>query len=312
MFQLDKYIFTMKMWGKHVDYFRKCPQIQEGVDRSDDVEIYRLFWGFPSEPRNGNAGILETGFFYMAAHIDTVGLYQHSALCTPRALDEIENFTPRVTAKDVQEAMCMKTGYVSKYSQGEDKDIKNDIIEWEGVVLASQNPGDRSIRSIASPLEYYKFIEDACKYYGKELFIKLHPWNSGEIGDRIRAIANKYGARAAKVNHRIIEKCKFVLVFNSTFAVDCMIRNVPVAQYAPGYFYQNPAVCYTHWTFPRNIVTDKEFGQKTCDFLMWKYCFDHSMPSERWIEMFEHFASSREMFPMPEGLSYAGYNLRER
>ena len=215
IFQLDKYIFTMKMWKDHVQYFRDAPQIIEGIDKTIENDVYKIFWGSLNEP-SGPASVLETGFFHQASHLDTVGLYQHSSLCTPHALREIERFDAPTKAKDIS----MR----SKYSQGEDN---HGVVEWDGIVLALQNPTDRSIRSVASPEQYYKFVEDACIHYGSDLFIKLHPWNSGPKGDRLRAIAHKYGVNAAKINHRIIDNCKFVLVFNSTFSVDCMMRDVP-------------------------------------------------------------------------------------
>ena len=297
--QLDKYIFTMQMWKDQIKHFRDHPQIVEGINKKIETDVYRIFWGSLNEP-TAHASVLETGFFWKASHLDTVGLYQHSSLCTPQALKEIENFDADVSASEI----VKKAPQTSKYKQGEDN---HGVVEWDGVVLALQNPGDRSIRSVASPAQYYEFVENACKHYGSDLFIKLHPWNSGEVGERLRAIAYKYGINAAKINHRIIEHCKFVLVFNSTFSVDCMLRNIPVAQYAPGYFYQNPAIKYTCYTFPNDIKTNLSFGQKTCDFLMWKYCFDHLMPAEKWIKMFNHFAKDRSMFPMPRELSYA-YN----
>lgn len=302
MIQLDKYIFTMKMWKKQVEYFRNSPKVVEGIDNT--IEAYRVFWGGLPLP-NGYYSILETGFFWDASHLDTTGLYQHSSLCTPNAIREIDKFDAPVSAHDIIFGMDQQ----SKYQQGEDKEWNSKEVEWDGIVLALQNPADRSIRSVASPQQYYQFVEDACKYYGSDLFIKLHPWNSGEVGNRLRAIADKYGVVSAKISHRVIRNCKFVLVFNSTFSVDCMLRNVPVAQYAPGYFYQNPAIQFTNHTFPEEVKTDLGFGQKTCDFLAWKYCFDHSMPAERWIEMFEYFAGSREMFPMPEEFSYARNKL---
>jgi hypothetical protein len=309
--ELDSYIFTMQMWKERTEAFKACDFIDSPITKTLSPDIYKIFWG-NVDPLLGRHSVMETGFFHDAAHLDTIGLYQYSSLCTPQALKEIENFDAKVSAEEILNQTIQKTGHSSKYPQGQDPEWNSKFVDWEGVVLASQNPTDRSIRSVFSPEQYYQFIEDACKFYGKDLFIKLHPWNSGEVGERLRSIASKHGVQAAKINHRIISKCKFCLVFNSTFSVDCFLRNVPVAQYAPGYFYQNPAVQYTGFTFPTEIKTNIGFGQKTCDFLMWKYCFDHSMPAENWIKMFEVFANSREMFPMPEGLSYAGYNLRKR
>ena len=288
----------MRMWSEQIKKFRDDPRIVEGIDK--EIEAFRVFWGGLQEP-TGSAIVIETGFFWQAAHLDTVGLYQHSSLCTPQAIKEIERFNAPTSAQEI----VFNQKQTSKFQQGQDPEWKNQNLCWEGIVLATQNPIDRSIRSVASPIQYYQFVEDACKFYGENLFIKLHPWNSGEKGERLRAIAKKYGVQAAKINHKIIEHCKFVLVFNSTFVVDCMIRDVPVAQYAPGYFWQNPAIQYTEYTFPTEVKTDIDFGQKTCDFLVWKYCFDHSMPVEKWIQMFEQIAKNKKMFPIPREFSYA-------
>lgn len=296
---LDEYIYTMQMWKSQIEGFGDFPQIVRGIDKKNE-DNFRVYWGGLSIP-GAPSVILETGFFWQAAHLDTTGLYQHSSLCTPQALREIEKFQAPESAADI----VFGQKQFSKYSQGEDPEVKGNDFNWSGVVLALQNPVDRSIRSVTSPANYYKFVKDACKFYGDNLFIKLHPWNSGEKGDKLRAIAEQYGCRAAKINHRIIEKCKFVLVFNSTFSVDCMLRGIPVAQYAPGYFYQNPAVAYAEYTFPTEIKTDIEFGRKTCDFLIWRYCFDHSMPAEKWVRMFEHFSKSKKLFPMTEEFCYA-------
>lgn len=291
----------MGMWAKQNEVFRKSPEIVEGMPRNTDPNL-QVYWG---EIHNSYAHsiIIETGFFWQAAHIDTVGLYQRSSLCTPQAIREIGNFNAPVSAIDILKQQPQS----SKYQQGEDSDIKD--IQWSGIVLASQNPYDRSIRAVGSSDDYFKFFEDACKYYGKNLFIKLHPWNSGETGEKLRKIAENNGVKAAKINHRIIKNCEFVLIYNSTFSVDCMIRKIPVVQYAPGYFYQNPAVKYTERKFSNSIKTDIDFGCKTCDFLMWKYCFDYSMLGERWIEMFKQISTNRNMFPIPEEFSYARNNL---
>lgn len=299
--RLHNYIYTMKMWESVLEDFKSSPNIIAGTNTKDG-ESFQVYWGSLEIP-GAKSVVLETGFFKDASHLDTSGLYSHSALCTPQALRLIDSFCAKKSARMI---LGENADYLSsKYPQGEDKAIKKEEIRWDSIVLALQNPGDRSIRAVTSPEKYYEFIEHACKFYGTKLFIKLHPWNSGLTGERIREIAGKYNVRAAKIGHRIIEHCEFVLVFNSTYAVDCMLRNVPVAQYAPGYFYQNPAVQYTEFTFPTTVKTDVTFGQKTCDFLMWKYCFDHTMSSEKWIAMFEYFAASTNMFPMPEEYCYA-------
>lgn len=296
--QIDPYIYTLKCLGD----IPKGLELLKGIDKNKNVPM--VFWGNLNEP-SGKAITMESGFFWEAFHIDTQGLYQHSSLCTPQAIREIEKFNAPVKAKNILEKTYEKTGHVSKYSQGQDKEWQNEYPDWHGVVLACQNPTDRSIRSVASPEQYYQFIEGACSFYGKDLFIKLHPWNNGEVRERIENTAKKYGSKCAKIDHKIIDKCRFVLVFNSTFSVDCFIREVPVAQFAPGYFWQFPSVKYTKWSYPKEIKTDMLFGQKLCDFLMWRYCFDYTMPVEKWIKMLSACLNSNELFPIPEEFSYA-------
>jgi len=303
LIQLDKYIYTMKMWKHVTNHFSDYQDIKQGINLIDDADL-KICWGALSE-LTGKRAVMETGFFWDASHIDTVGLYQYSSLNTPTAIKAIAEYDAKVSAKELVGRMKGR----SKYPQGQDPEWKIADVSDAEIVLACQEPHDRSIRSVTSPENYYKFIEDACKFYGDSLFIKLHPWNSGESGERIRQIAKNYNVRAAKVNHRVLENCKFCLVFNSTFAVDCFVRDVPVAHYAPGYFYQLPAVEYTEFTFPTDIKTDLQFAQKTCDFLIWNYCFDHSMSVDKWIEIFEIFAKSNKMFPLPERLSYATNKL---
>ena len=298
MIRLDKYIYTMGMWKEQNKVFRSSPDVKADIPRVNEGDL-NVFWGWITQPCAPSIAI-ECGFFWQASHLDTVGMYQQSSLCTPQAIREIEKFDAPVPAMDILKTLPQS----SKYQQGEDPSMPE--IHWDKIVLACQNPHDRSIRAVGTPDDYYKFFEGACKYYGGDnLFVKLHPWNSGEVGEKLRKIARDNGVMAAKVNHRIIKDCEFVLMFNSTFAVDCMIRGVPVAQYAPSNLYQLPAIDYTNWKFPDKISTDIDFGQKTCDFLMWRYCFDSFMPGERWIEMFKQVAKSKEMFPLPEEFSYA-------
>jgi len=121
---------------------------------------------------------------------------------------------------------------------------------------------------------------------------------------KIESIAGKYGVTCAKIDHKIIAECEHVLLFNSTFAVDCFLRDIPVVQYAPGYFYQLPNLTYTAGSFGPARQTDGDFRQRLCDFLMWHYCFDYTMPAEDWIGMFDACAKSNDMFPIPEEASY--------
>ena len=299
MIYLDKYISSMSFWKPHQTAFECNPDF--GFGHSSNKDDFQIYWGGPKDTNIPHA-IIETGFFWNAAHIDTCGLYDKSSLAEEVAIKHIDEFEAPESAENV----ILSQVQASKYQQGEDPDMRGKQIYWDGVVLALQNPTDRSIRAVSTPEKYYQFVEDACKFYGKNLFIKLHPWNSGEIGDKLRAIAAKYNVRAAKINHRILSNCKFCLVYNSTFAVDCMLRGVPVAQYAKGYFYRNPAVHYTYGSFPTDIKTNLDFGKKTCDFLVWKYCFNYNLTTDEWIKLFKAYRDSKGLFPLPKELSYAG------
>jgi len=300
---LDNYMYALKTLGRISEgYLSPFSEIKKGIPEERDVGSLAVGWGHPID--NGKCGIAETGFFWDAMHIDTVGSYQWSSLNTPEGICEIESFTPKKSALDIVLRGNLPT---SKYSQGQYPEYKEkEVFSWDGVVLALQNPGDRSVRKVASPEEYMIFIEEACRYYGKKLFLKLHPWNTGEIEEVLQKIANRYGCIAAKVDHRVIENCEFVLIFNSSFAVDCMIRSVRVAQYAPGTFWQTGAVKYTKYGFPFDICDSTiSRGHKLCDFLVWRYCFNMHMSVEMWVKMLREFSCSTKMFPLSEEFCYA-------
>lgn len=261
----------------------------------DDTEdCWILSWG--DTLYGVKHGIIETGFFWDGAHIDTHGLYKFSSFTLCDAQEQIDSFVAPKSASDIVRESGLPQ---SKYRQS------SPITTWDGVVLAVQNPTDRSIKTGASPEDYYRFLEGACKHYGKHLFLKMHPWNNNEIYVRIATIAKEHGCQFGKTDHTIIEKCKFVLVWNSSFAVDCFVRRVPVAQYAPGYFFQTKAVTYTNGEFPDDVNDTTDAGSALADFIIWRYCFNHAMPVGRWIEMLELFANSNKLFPMTDDFCYA-------
>jgi hypothetical protein len=258
---------------------------------------YNILWGTPEVTINGAS--LETGFFWEAAHIDKLGLYQYSSLNSPEAWDEIESFKPLKNASDI--ILCSPTP--SKYQQ------TAKYYNWDGVVLACQNPTDRSVLSVGSTEDYYQFIEEACAFYGKNLFLKLHPWNSTpEVLTRLHNSANKYGCMIDKCNHSVIECCEFVLVYNSTFSVDCFIRGIPVVQYAPGYFYKTPAVLFTDRKFIEYAGMTIAAGFKLVNFLIWRYCFNYMLSPDMWYKIATTYANTSDLFPLPIELSYANYD----
>lgn len=259
------------------------------VARNEMPNAYNLLWG-----QN-----FETGFFWEAAHIDTLGIYQHSSFNTVKGIEAVENFDrPSVLDK------LLNSKIPSKYRQ------VNFNVDWDGVVLACQNPIDRSVLSTGGRDSWWKFYEEACKFYGKNLYVKLHPWNSGEVGEKICKMARKYDCQYGKTNHSVIKKCQFVIMYNSTFCVDCFIRGVPVAQFAPGYFHKTPAITFTDGKYPTDIRESDEWGKKLVNFLAHKYCFNVQMTVDKWVKMMRHFSVSKELFPMKDEFSYI-YNMNK-
>lgn len=263
--------------------------------QNEDVDqVYTISWGFPQI--RTKCGVAETGFFWDAMHIDTIDLYYSCSFNFPQAEKLIRNYS---ASKSAESIILSGKNPDSKFSQPVDD------IYWDGVVLALQNPRDRSIYRGSSELDYFQFVDDACRFYGKHLFLKLHPWNKSIDIDRFTESANRYGCRIGKSNHSILKHCKFCLVFNSTFCVDCFLRRIKVAQYFPGYFWQSKSVHYCNGEFPIDIDTDLDYGSKLCDFMIWKYLIWIGMPVEHHVSIFRDFANSGNLFPLKEELSYA-------
>lgn len=277
----------------HPDKIEKYDNIIFNRGPIKDEKCFNVAWGSRALGAKGVG--LETGFFWAAGHVDTLGLYANSSLNTPAGLRAIEQLNASISAREIVNESPVN----SKYRQ-----TKNDI-DWRGVVLALQNPGDRSIHSSVATEDYFDFVQMACRYYGKHLFLKAHPWNSGPILDRLKAISDKYGCCIAKTNHSILKHCRFVLTFNSSFAVDCFIRDVPVVQYAPGYFFQTGAVKYTGFEFTDEPGDTIEQGRKVANFLVWKYCINLLMDTETWVGFLISLSESNELFPVEDKYCYA-------
>jgi hypothetical protein len=247
----------------------------------------------------GNA-VTESGFFYRAGHLDTRGLWATSSLNLPEAQKQIEAYeAPKPAHEIVFNGKCND----SKFEQHGTK------AEWHGVVLAAQNPHDRSISTVSpsgTEEEYWQFFAGACGHYGKHLFVKFHPQDSGATVQKARGIMRDWGCSGDYVDHSVIEHCKFVLLFSSTYSIDAMLRGKRVAQYAPGYFYRTGAVTYTDWTYPDDVEDTEWKERKLLDFLVWRYCFCHLMPHEDLVAAVNAFAVATEdvLFPLPEELSY--------
>ena len=178
------------------------------------------------------------------------------------------------------------------------------ITSWSGPILILQNPKDRSILSVTSTENYLNFIEDCCKFYGEKLFVKFHPWNSNEIYTKLEAIIKPYGCKYGKARMSIIDNAEFCISFNSTFAVDALLRGVPYVQYAMGTFFNAYGIIYSEGNFPTEVKRIED-SYKLCDFLIHKFCFNHKMSKEKFAKMVKHYANSKEMFPMIDEFSYA-------
>jgi hypothetical protein len=266
---------------------------------------YVLYWGLqPFFPNYGaKYGVMETGFFSQASFIDTIGNYQYSSLNTRAAYENIENFdlNGRPSAKDI--ILNLNVKFQSKYNPILSE--RNVPENWDKIILTLQNPKDRSILSVTSVSNYYKFVEECCKFYGKNLFVKMHPWNSNEIYITLANIAKKYNCSYGKACMNIIKNSEFVISFNSTIAVDCLLRDVPYVQYGIGTFYNSYGIHYSKNTFPTWLPEKKENGQKLCDFLIHKYCFRKDMNVKKFANLIKHFSVSNEIFPMTDDYSYA-------
>ena len=279
--------------AESLDPWIKSGEISIG-GRAPDGDSFVLSWG---DPQVGSSCIVvETGFFWDAAHVDTIGLYRYSSLNTLAGVAAAQSFEAPRSAQDI---VLGGTLPASKYRQ------TRNPISWDGVVLACQNPADRSVLRGHSVEDYWRFFEGACQHYGEHLYVKLHPWNSGDVEKRMVEIARMHGCGISKCDHSVIERARFVLVYNSTFAVDCFVRRVPVAQFAPGYFWQTPAVTFTGYSYPDDVKDSLDAGSRLADFLLWRYCFSIAMPIEKWVRMLRHLSTSTEIFPVDGEFAYA-------
>lgn len=275
-------------------------------ERSSSAYDYCIFWGNYQYVPNAFSryGVMETGFFNRAAFIDTVGDYQALSLNSRDGYRAVESFElgSKLSARDV--LALLPEDQRSKYNPlASEEDVPS---SWTGPVLALQAPKDRSILRTSTTEDYYRFVENACKYYGKSLFVKMHPWNSGQIYDELKEIAEKYECSYGKTPISIIDNAEFVLGYNSTFAVDCMLRRVPYAQYALGTFYNAYGITYTNRQLPTKVAAPEDYD-KLPDFLIHRYCFHTQMSKLKFSEMVRHYSQSDRMFPMTDSYSYANH-----
>ena len=277
-----------KLKSSLISYGKKPQQNLDGT--------YFVSWGVDTS--GVRKGMVETGFFRDAIHIDTVGLYENCSLNLPSTRFIIENFNTKVSAKEL---------FKSDKIQPKIRQHLTNNVSWDGVVLAGQYQNDRSILRVGTSNDYRNFVEESCKYYGKKLFVKMHPviMGNAEEVDWMLSTAKKYGCEVGNVNLSVIEKSDYVISYNSTFAIDCLLRDKHVIQHAPGYFWQTGVVQYSErqiGAMPTEL--DRGYIDKFLDFLMWRYCFNANASAETLQYILRTFSKSDELFPLLEEQSY--------
>ena len=282
------------------DFGISISKTTSGIRNNPDNFI--VSWG--DTIHQSRCAVIETGFFWDAIHIDSVGLYEKASFNFPLARKHVESFDVETSFHQLQSKGLTRT----KFGQS------CESIEWDGVVIAAQHPGDRSIWKAGSTGDYHRFLDEACAYYKSKAFIKLHPvimGNTSEL-DIVRSIAQKHGSQCGHVGFSVMDKADMVLVYNSTFAVDAIAAGKHVVQYAPGYFWQSGVVQYTGRSITNKVeLCDQTYISKFLDFLVWKYCFHKLTPMDKIAHIVKAFASSKELFPLPQELSFASFMLNQ-
>lgn len=287
-------------YNKLCDYGITISAITQDI--KNNSQNFIISWG--DSAYQSRCATVESGFFWDAIHIDSIGLYEKSSFNFPISREKIESFCAKSSFRSLQDRGLIKP----KFNQSNEK------VDWDGVVIIAQHPGDRSIWKAGSTGDYHQFLDDACAYYGNKAFIKLHPVIMGNLKEleTVRNIAKKYGSQCGHVGMSVIDNAEFILVYNSTFVVDALAAKKHVVQYAPGYFWQSGVTQFSSKQIPNKIeLCDHKYCEKFLDFLVWKYCFHKMLPMENIAEIIKAFSISKEMFPLPEDLSYASYILNK-
>jgi len=266
---------------------------EHGISVGPPGEGFHVAWG--ENVRGVRHCAMETGFFWDAIHFDAVGLYESASLNFPAARRWIERFE----APRSWRTLALKP----KFGQPAAKR------EWPGVVIVLQHPNDRSILRAGSTADYHRFVAEACAHYGSRAFLKKHPVTLGNRAEMalVDGLAAQHGCEIGHVNPSVIDQCEFVLTYNSTFAVDALMRGKHVVQYAPGYFWQTGCVQYSGRHVAPRIEPGEVSADQFLDFLAWKYCVHKLMPLERFAELLRILAASKEFFPIPTEFSYGAY-----
>ena len=112
--------------------------------------------------------------------------------------------------------------------------------------------------------------------------------NSNE--DRIiRNILEEYGCYFGKAGFEILENCRFVVTYNSSFVVDCWMRGVHTYTHVDGTFY----------ILANLLSDDPTVFKRKVNFLMWKYCLPLDLTFDQWVDVFRTYTQSDKMFPLP-------------
>ena len=269
------------------------PDLFRVTDTPPDEGGYAFSWA--KRGRASRAAAIEIGFWKSAMHADPMGIYSASTFNTPEGMRQVMAYRPEKPAAEL-----LLGENLTKYRQD------SEDVPWEGIVLPLQVPTDRAILSVGTTDEYWTFVEGACKKYGDNLLLKVHPCSGCVDRARAMGLAEKYGTRYAGTNYSCLRRCKFVLVYNSTFAMDAFVLGAPVCQFAPGYWYQSGAVLYTEGEYPDDCDRSTvEVGTRVADFCVWRYCWSWEvLTAAQWRELLTIFARSAQLFPLPECLSY--------
>mgnify|MGYP003341860729 FL=1 len=110
---------------------------------------YQILWGHKiyNSITPIKYGVMETGFFYNASFIDTIGNYQSLSLNTYQGYKAVLEFelNGRKSARDI--IFNLPKNKQSKYNADYNETT---ITSWSGPILILQNPTDRSILSVTS------------------------------------------------------------------------------------------------------------------------------------------------------------------
>jgi len=256
---------------------------------------FSVFWHLRTIGEIAPGVVGEAGFWKNGWHLDTKGLWNKSQL--NEANEYIRSYEPPVSG------ILDKIKGNRKYEPELWHEVE-DYDEWKDVVLVTQKSGDTSIDVVGG---YWDFIRKACAYYGDRLLLKAHPKHSATDREDTKEIIKGTGAKYGTLQD--LDGCEFALLFNSTISGELFVKNIPIVQYAKGYFHNLDAIHFTDGDVrPPKLRDTKVIAEKTAEFLLWKYCirpFRGKDDVENFTDMLLEFANSEDEFPLLEKYSYA-------